>query len=119
MIGSTATVGLRSGPRIDVDPPASTPGKMGECPLDVGAPNRDLPAILAAQAVQECRRRTEDVEPGVCFECTRQALGFPAPLDLGCTVVLVRGGADADAAVRRGSQRPVHPGIALGQAAIT
>src|ERR1700686_104732 len=118
MIGSTATVGLRSGPRIDVDAPASTPGKMWKCPLDVGPPNRDLPAILAAQTVQECRRRTEDVEPGVCFECTRQALGFPAHLDLGCTVVLVREGADAEAPVRRESQRLAHPDLVVREAEI-
>src|ERR1700736_3178650 len=108
MMGSTATVGLRSRPRIDVDAPASTPGKVGECPLDLGAPNRDLPAVFAAQAVQKCRRRTEDVEPGACLECTRQALGFPARLDLGGGVVVMREGAYAEPPIRRKSQRLAH-----------
>src|ERR1700693_3968243 len=100
-MGSTATVGLRSRPRIDVDAPASTPGKMRKRPLDLGAPNRDLPAVFAAQAVQECRRRTEDVEPGACFECTRQALGFPAHLDLGGAVVVMCERADAEPPLTR------------------
>src|ERR1700692_91744 len=104
MMGSTATVGLRSGPRIDVDAPASSPGKMSKRPLDLGAPDRDLPAVFAAQAVQKCRRRTEDVEPGACFECIRQALGFLARLDLGGAVVLVRERADAEPPIRRKSQ---------------
>src|ERR1700693_6409006 len=105
MMGSTATVGLRSRPRIDVDAPASSPGKMSKRPLDLGAPNRDLPAVYAAQAVQKCRRRTEDVEPGACFECTRQALGFPACLDLGGPIVVMREGADAEPPIWRKSQR--------------
>src|SRR5580698_8322120 len=111
MMGSTATICLRSRTGIDVDAPASTPGKLRKRPLDVGASNRDLPAVFPAQAVQKRRCRTEDVESGSEIECIRQAFGLPADLDLSRGVLAVGEGAHAEARVRRESQRLAHPDL--------
>src|ERR1019366_497089 len=74
---------------------APSPGKVRKCPLDVCAPDRDLPAVFAAEAVEERRRRTEDIEPGAISECIRHPAGLPAPFQLGLVIVLVHVGADA------------------------
>src|ERR1700722_7302780 len=117
-MGRTATVYLRSWPRIDVDAPASSPGKMSKSPLDVSAPHRDLPAILASQAVQKCRRRTEDIEPGANSECIRQPLSLPASLDLGFGVVAMRERADAEPCIWREMQGLAHSDLVTRKAQV-
>src|SRR5579864_9253977 len=65
---------------VDVDAPAPSARKVWERPLDGHAPQRQLPAILAPEAVQEGRCRAEDVEPVTAGECTREAIGLPPRL---------------------------------------
>ena len=77
---------------------------MRKCPLDVVASHRELPAVFATQAVEERRRRTEDIEPGANSECIRHSPGLPANLDLGLTIFLVDKRAHAETRIRREPQ---------------
>src|SRR5258708_2133931 len=69
-----------TGSRIDVDAPAPTPGRVRERPFDRLAADGELPAVLAAQPVQEGGCRTQDVEAGTGPEYTRHILDHPPRL---------------------------------------
>src|ERR1700716_168224 len=119
-MGRTGNVVLPDGSRwgIDIDAPALTARKMCKRPLDRLTPNGELPAKLAAQPVQEGRRRAEDVEPTATTECIRQALRFLARLELRGGVAAAGERAYAESRIGWKVQVTTHPDLLSGESQI-
>src|ERR1019366_2585601 len=108
----------RSHDRVDVDAPAPAPGQVGKRPLDLLPPHRELPSVLAAKALQEGGRRTEDVEPATPAGNSREPVDGLLSGGLRRAILGVTDRAGDQPRVRGEAVGPPHPDLVVREAAV-